>query len=408
MKKVLLLLFVFGSVLIAQPPYADEASNYSGTWTGNQGTGFGAWNLFVTGSTGFAGHFIGNATGDSFGNIDTDDNDDFGMYGNSGDKYAHAERSFTTPLQDGETFGIKLAIQYRNGNKGIDLIEGSTTRFTFNVDDNKYKANGSDLGWTYDGTSIFYIEVTQESETNILVRITRGGDTYNSSSITTTGRLTKFKLFVGTTEGAGQNNLYANSLEIRATTPVPVELSSFSALLKGKGIELAWQTASEVNNHGFEIERKQSGTANWETLGFKQGQGTCNCVTNYSYFDNSATVGKYEYRLKQIDRDGKFEYSKSVEATIGLSPSMVELQSNYPNPFNPATTISFILGTTGKASLKVFDVLGKEVATLANGTFNAGELNTFNFDASGLPSGMYYYRLISDAKIETRKMLLMK
>ncbi len=97
-----------------------------------------------------------------------------------------------------------------------------------------------------------------------------------------------------------------------------------------------------------------------------------------------------------------------MEAVVGLAPASVELSGNYPNPFNPSTSISFTLGTSGHASLKVFDVLGKEVATVAEGMFNAGERNTFTFNAENLTSGVYYYRLISNAAVETRTMLLMK
>ncbi len=190
-------------------------------------------------------------------------------------------------------------------------------------------------------------------------------------------------------------------------SPLPVELTGFSLMSKQNYISLAWQTATETNNHGFEIEKKQSG-AEWRTIGFKQGNGTTNNISNYSYTDNSVTRGKVEYRLKQIDRDGKFSYSNTVEAFVGLSPNTVELTGNYPNPFNPSTSISFMLGTTGNASLKVYDLLGKEVAVIAQGIFNAGEMNTFNFNAAGLTSGVYYYRLTSDAKVETRKMMLMK
>ncbi|MCK9410022.1 MAG: T9SS type A sorting domain-containing protein [Bacteroidetes bacterium] len=193
-----------------------------------------------------------------------------------------------------------------------------------------------------------------------------------------------------------------------ADETLPVELTSFTAFVKGNSIELAWQTATEVNNHGFEIERRQSGATDWNKIGFKQGQGTSNTKIDYLFVDNSAMAGKYSYRLKQIDRNGKFEYSKTVEATSALSPSSVELSSNFPNPFNPSTSISFTLGATGKASLKVYDVLGKEVAIVTEGIYNVGELNTFNFNADGLTSGVYYYRLMSDAKVETRKMILMK
>jgi hypothetical protein len=189
---------------------------------------------------------------------------------------------------------------------------------------------------------------------------------------------------------------------------MPVELTSLTATSIGYGIALSWKTATETNNHGFEVERKQSGASAWTTLGFTKGQGTTNSANNYSYVDNAASTGKYEYRLKQIDRDGKFTYSSSVEATLGLSPASVELSGNYPNPFNPSTSISFTLGSTGRASLKVFDLLGKEVATVAEGTFNAGELNTFTFNAENLTSGVYYYRLQSNSTVETRKMVLMK
>ncbi len=189
---------------------------------------------------------------------------------------------------------------------------------------------------------------------------------------------------------------------------MPVELSSFAATVTGKSVKLSWQTATEINNHGFDVERKQSGSAAWTTLGFVKGQGTSNSANSYSYLDNAAASGKYEYRLKQTDRDGKFTYSGTVEAVVGLAPASVELSGNFPNPFNPSTSISFTLGTSGHASLKVFDVLGKEVATVAEGMFNAGERNTFTFNAENLTSGVYYYRLISNAAVETRTMLLMK
>lgn len=212
----------------------------------------------------------------------------------------------------------------------------------------------------------------------------------------------------GSSYSAFDNNSGSNfTATFTADNTFPVELTSFLALARGNVVNLEWKTATETNNHGFEIEKKQSG-AEWRTIGFKQGNGTTNNISNYSYTDNSVARGKVEYRLKQIDRDGKFSYSNTVEAFVGLSPNTVELTGNYPNPFNPSTSISFMLGTTGTASLKVYDLLGKEVAVIAQGIFNAGEMNTFNFNAAGLTSGAYYYRLTSDAKVETRKMMLMK
>ena len=146
----------------------------------------------------------------------------------------------------------------------------------------------------------------------------------------------------------------------------------------------------------------------WEKMGFIEGHGTTNAPQNYSFTDAAARVGKYSYRLKQIDRDGKFEYHQEVEVTLGITPNTVWLDNNYPNPFNPLTKISFVLGTTGNASLKVFDLLGKEVVTLADGIFSSGELQSFTFDASKYSSGIYYYQLKNGTQTEMKKMLLLK
>jgi hypothetical protein len=125
----------------------------------------------------------------------------------------------------------------------------------------------------------------------------------------------------------------------------------------------------------------------------------------YSFSDAAARIGKYSYRLKQIDRDGKFEHHQAVEVTLGITPNTVWLDNNYPNPFNPSTKISFVLGTTGNASLKIFDLLGKEVVTLADGVFIAGEVQAFTFDASKYSSGIYYYQLKSGTQTAIKKML---
>ena len=147
---------------------------------------------------------------------------------------------------------------------------------------------------------------------------------------------------------------------------------------------------------------------NWAKIGFVGGHGTTNAPQSYSYTDASVRVGKYSYRLKQIDNGGKFVYGQVIEATVGLTPSTVFLDNNYPNPFNPSTKISFVLGTTGRATLKVYNLLGQEVATLADGEFNGGDTQTFTFDASKYSSGIYYYQLKSTAGTQIKKMMLLK
>jgi len=126
-------------------------------------------------------------------------------------------------------------------------------------------------------------------------------------------------------------------------------------------------------------------------LAFIQGNGTSTQSHSYSYTDNTVRDGKYSYRLKQVDFDGTASYSNTVEVDISM-PKVYSLSQNYPNPFNPATQINFSLAADSKVTLKVFDILGQEVATLLNGSLMAGAHNV-NFDASRLTSGVYLYRI---------------
>lgn len=178
--------------------------------------------------------------------------------------------------------------------------------------------------------------------------------------------------------------------------PLPVELTFFSAKSVKGGVALTWQTATEVNNYGFEIQRsgnRDQETGNsWDVIGFVPGNGNSNSEKSYSFTDrNVANATKYFYRLKQIDTDGKYDYSKEVEVITAMSESF-ELVQNYPNPFNPSTVISYHLTQNGNVKLTVFDILGKEIATLVNGKKDAGS-HTVNFNASGLQSGIYFYKI---------------
>lgn len=195
---------------------------------------------------------------------------------------------------------------------------------------------------------------------------------------------------------------------------VPVELSSFSALIKNKSVILVWHTATEVNNYGFEIEKRQSSIANsqWSKVGFVKGNGNSNSAKEYSFADNSATTGKYIYRLKQIDNDGKYEYSKEVEVDLG-KPTTFALNQNYPNPFNPTTVISYQLPANSYVTLKVYNAIGTEVTTLVNEYKEAGsytyELGSANSGKNyKLSSGIYFYTLRAGDFVQTKKMILLK
>jgi N-acetylneuraminic acid mutarotase len=190
---------------------------------------------------------------------------------------------------------------------------------------------------------------------------------------------------------------------------IPVELTSFTASASEGVVELSWITATETNNKGFEVQRSSSGE--FETIAFVEGHGTTTESQAYSYTDRNVSVGSYSYRLKQIDFDGSFDYSDIVEVDVP-APAVFALEQNYPNPFNPTTAISFKLKVDSKVSLKVFDVLGQEVATLVNTNYAAGS-HKVDFDASRLNSGVYLYRLEAtgvdgSSFMDVKKMILTK
>jgi hypothetical protein len=192
--------------------------------------------------------------------------------------------------------------------------------------------------------------------------------------------------------------------------PLPVELSSFSAMVSESGVKLEWRTETEVNNYGFEVERKSNvkgqSSEVWEQIGFVDGNGNSNSPKDYTFEDNNVTTSKYAYRLKQIDNDGEYNYSKIVEVDLSI-PIKFELSQNYPNPFNPTTTIKFSLPQAGFVKLTIFNLLGEEVTTLVNENREAG-IHTFNFNASEFNSGLYIYRIESNGNAQTKKMMLLK
>ncbi len=186
---------------------------------------------------------------------------------------------------------------------------------------------------------------------------------------------------------------------------VPVELVSFTSSIINNTVKLNWITATELNNSGFDIEKSIDNT-NWNKIGFVIGNGTSTEVHNYSFADQTPFVGKSYYRLKQIDFDGTSEYSNTIEVTYGAVADFA-LEQNYPNPFNPVTKIKYSIKEKGNVELKVFDMLGSEIATLVNEEQNVGH-HEVNFDASALSSGVYLYTITSGSFMQTRKMLLMK
>ncbi len=197
---------------------------------------------------------------------------------------------------------------------------------------------------------------------------------------------------------------------------IPVELTSFRADVMDGAVLLNWQTATETNNRGFEIQSSVRGIpygeiggpspAEWQKIGFLAGSGSTTEPKSYFFKDADVADGVYKYRLKQIDYDGSFHYSDEVSVEVSLPPGFT-LSQNYPNPFNPVTTIKYRIPYYETVTLKVYDILGKEIATLVNGEKPAGSYS-LKFDGSSLPSGVYIYKLTSGNYIAARKFVLLK
>ena len=200
-------------------------------------------------------------------------------------------------------------------------------------------------------------------------------------------------------------NLIENTVAYLFRDIIPVELTSFTASSDGNSVILLWNTATELNNNGFEVQRK-SLNSDWSNIGFVVGFGTTTDPKFYSFTDNNVKVGSYSYRLKQLDFDGSFAYSQVVNVDI-TAPLQFSLEQNYPNPFNPATTINYSLAKDEFVHIAVFNILGEKVATLVNTNQKAGNYE-LKFDASSHSSGIYFYSMEAGDFKSVRKMILMK
>lgn len=281
-------------------------------------------------------------------------------------------------------------------------------------------------------TGIIYIifydrRNTTGSATDIfLAKSTDGGDTFENFKISETSFTPSQSIFFGdyTNIAAYNRKVYPiwmrmdnSNLSVWTTiihdssSIVPVEFSIFNAKSYGKNVLLQWSTSSELNNHGFEIERAiipntQQNEIAWQSIGFVRGNGTSNTNIDYSFTDYNLLNGYYLYRLKQIDFNGNSNYSKTVEVDL-MNPADFTLEQNYPNPFNPTTTISFQIPNEELVTVKVYDVLGKEVKTILSEIKKTGVYEV-TFNGNELSSGLYVYRLTAGNFISQKKMLMLK
>jgi len=203
---------------------------------------------------------------------------------------------------------------------------------------------------------------------------------------------------------AGSGNLYFDYVDMGV--PLPVEMESFTYNVNINDVTLNWKTVWEQNNQGFDVERKS--TVNWEKIGFVES----NQNRNYSFTDKNLQPGKYQYRLKQIDYNGNYEYHYLQGDVVIGTPDKFKLSQNYPNPFNPVTKIYYQMPFSGKVSLVIYDISGREIKNLINSQNIEAGYYTVPFDGSNLSSGVYFYRIIAEANgqkyVDTKKMVLLK
>ncbi len=297
------------------------------------------------------------------------------------------------------TFWTKYAIENDWDYGQVEISTNNGTTWTAlqgqytNPGTGSFQPNGQPL---YDGTMANWVkeEISLSSNINQQVKL-------------------RFKLRTdGSTVADGW---YVDDVAIVYYTIVPVELSSFTALSTKESIELQWQTSTEKNNQGFEIQKSQTsnvkGQTDWKTIGFIEGNGTTSELHSYRFIDNNPVFGKNSYRLKQIDYDGTYKVYGPVEADFNVLRDF-SLEQNYPNPFNPVTKIRYTVGDANYTSqvrvqLTVYDILGRVVTILVDENKSAGNYDVA-FNATDITSGIYYYEMKAGNFIQTKKMVVLK
>ncbi len=292
---------------------------------------------------------------------------------------------------------VSLVNSVKALNIAVDPLIGKMF-FTTNDD---YSLKSANLDGS--GINVLYISATG-TPNGISVDIT------NNKVYFTDNHGTVLKIMRCNYDGTNRSDIITSTKAISIVNEnfegaLPVELTSFNYTFKNNSINLNWETAAEVNNYGFEIERNIN-NFEWGKIGFIEGHGNSNSPKFYNYSDSDLENGVYQYRLKQIDNDGTFKFSNIIEVNVNI-PTEFLLTQNYPNPFNPSTTITFSIPSKDFVKVSVFNSLGEEVKTLMNEEKEAGNYN-LEINMNGFSSGVYYYKLSTTNNSQVRKMVLMK
>lgn len=190
-----------------------------------------------------------------------------------------------------------------------------------------------------------------------------------------------------------------------ATGVLPVELAYFSGKYSNHNVKLSWRTETEINNYGFDVQRSTSPDDNWETIGFVNGYGNSNSPRDYYYYDDTPYGNYTYYRLRQIDNDGSIDLSSSIQVYTGVFDYVLE--QNFPNPFNPTTTIYYQIPRSEHVVMDLFDMTGSRILTVINEQKNAGR-HKIEVNLEIFPSAPYIYRIRAGNFVDTKKMILLK
>ncbi len=283
--------------------------------------------------------------------------------------------NFLVMTNNGTTYSVKVQLKT---NTGTDDLGTATIQFDFNssaLSFPEFPTAGVDyVIHAFSGGNYSVATVTRPLANRISINIELNVD--NAGTVVGTSFTDVATIDFSTTNPASNSNLTWGLLELydgdnsnlwtsgsfpdENTTPLPVQMASFTASSGRSRARLEWSTNTEKNNHGFDIERRllENAGGEWVKVGFVAGSGTKSTSTNYSFEDKSVVPARYAYRLRQIDSDGTYSYSMTAEVEVGAAEKVLSLSDNFPNPFNPSTMIEFTVPSDGQASLKIYNAIG--------------------------------------------------
>jgi len=257
------------------------------------------------------------------------------------------------------------------------------------------------------GTPTVYVNITNSSNTKSYRSEDNGATWIELNFLRSTPNIATFDLKYDGVNSHLYSVATSGDVFKMEDSPLPVELVSFQSNITKNNVSLYWETSFEENNQGFEIYRKHTGSEEWNKIGFVNGKGNSNTIEKYSFEDKNLKQGKYEYKLKQIDFNGNYEFFTLSGIVEINNPEKFELRQNYPNPFNPSTKIQYYIPSASNVKLTIYDITGKEVAVLVNENLNPGYYENV-FNGANLTSGIYYYKLTAGNFSDTKKMILVK